>query len=86
MYISCDRKHVVFRKVVKGLDILKKIEQVGTADGKPAQLVKIIDSGESFESEIQDGKEKGNSTWIVGSNYIISSFCILISQYGFSFR
>ncbi|KAH9785645.1 peptidyl-prolyl cis-trans isomerase CYP63 [Citrus sinensis] len=53
-----DGKHVVFGKVVKGLNIVKKIEQVGTGDGKPAQPVKIIDCGEFSESKIQDGKEK----------------------------
>ena len=55
------RKHV-FGKVVKGLDILKKIEQVVTTEGKPGWPVKIIDCGKTSESETQGaaGKEKGN--------------------------
>ncbi|XP_028758418.1 peptidyl-prolyl cis-trans isomerase CYP63 isoform X2 [Neltuma alba] len=56
-----DGKHVVFGKVVGGLDLLKKIELVGTPDGKPVQPVKIVDCGETSEVKIQPkiGKEKG---------------------------
>lgn len=46
---SCS-KHVVFGKVVHGMDILKKLEQVGTDGGKPACPVKIVDCGESSEN------------------------------------
>ncbi len=39
-------RHVVFGKVIEGMDIVKKIEAVGTGSGRPTQEVVIIDSGE----------------------------------------
>lgn len=43
------------------MDIVKKIEQVGTADGKPSQLVKIVNCGEtSSKSDNAVDAEKGN--------------------------
>ncbi|CAH9111637.1 unnamed protein product [Cuscuta epithymum] len=55
-----DGKHVVFGKVVKGMDILRKMEQVGASDGKSSALVKIIDCGEVLESKVHDktGEDK----------------------------
>ncbi|KAF8741825.1 WD40 repeat-like protein, partial [Rhizoctonia solani] len=40
-----DGKHVVFGEVVKGLDVVKAMEAVGSADGKTRQPVKIADCG-----------------------------------------
>ena len=36
---SLDGKHAVFGKVVKGLDVLDKLEAIGSQSGKPAELV-----------------------------------------------
>jgi peptidyl-prolyl isomerase G (cyclophilin G) len=49
-----DGKHVVFGRVVKGLEIVKKIEQLGTADGKPLGEVKIVDCGETTQAKISN--------------------------------
>ena len=41
-----DGRHVVFGKVIEGMDIVKKIEKVGSTSGKPRTKVVIEDSGE----------------------------------------
>merc|ERR1712032_1428195 len=38
-----DGKHVVFGKVVGGMDVVKKIEAVGSGDGKTSQKVVVSD-------------------------------------------
>ncbi|VVB06723.1 unnamed protein product [Arabis nemorensis] len=57
-----DGKHVVFGKVVKGMEVIKKMELVGTSDGKPTSLVKIIDCG-----EVQDAAERDKVLPVMGS-------------------
>jgi cyclophilin family peptidyl-prolyl cis-trans isomerase len=41
-----DGKHVVFGKVVEGMDVVKKIESYGSQSGKTAAKIAIADSGE----------------------------------------
>eukprot|EP01088_Endostelium_zonatum_P017512 TRINITY_DN51_c1_g1_i2.p1 TRINITY_DN51_c1_g1~~TRINITY_DN51_c1_g1_i2.p1 ORF type:complete len:209 (-),score=78.09 TRINITY_DN51_c1_g1_i2:84-686(-) len=41
-----DGKHVVFGEVVEGMDIVQRIEAVGSGSGTPSVPVRIADSGE----------------------------------------
>ncbi|KAH9487890.1 hypothetical protein Btru_067411 [Bulinus truncatus] len=41
-----DGKHVVFGKVVEGMDVVRKTEAVGSKGGKPSQKVVISNCGE----------------------------------------
>jgi peptidylprolyl isomerase len=45
-----DGKHVVFGKVVDGMDLVKKIESLGSQSGSPSKTVTIADSGELKET------------------------------------
>merc|ERR1712060_807460 len=41
-----DGKHVVFGQVVEGMDVVKKIESVGSQSGKTSQPVMVADCGQ----------------------------------------
>jgi len=41
-----DGKHVVFGKVLEGMDIVMKMEAMGDRSGRPSQPLTILDSGE----------------------------------------
>lgn len=38
--------HVVFGKVIEGMDIVMQVEAVGSQSGKPSEKVVIVHSGE----------------------------------------
>ncbi len=40
-----DGKHTVFGSVVEGMDLVKKIESLGSESGKPSKLITISNSG-----------------------------------------
>jgi len=44
-----DGKHVVFGKVVDGMDVVTKVESYGSSIGKPKSKILITDSGELKE-------------------------------------
>ncbi len=41
-----DGKHVVFGKVIEGFEVVKKIEEVGSASGRPKAKVVIVNCGQ----------------------------------------
>jgi peptidylprolyl isomerase len=46
-----DGKHVVFGKVLEGVDVVTAIEKQGTNSGTPKVTVTIVDSGELAMTE-----------------------------------
>ena len=53
-----DGNHVVFGEVLKGKDIVKKLETIGTAGGQPTQKAVITNSGIHVEEEVKEAAAK----------------------------
>ena len=41
-----DGKHVVFGRVLGGMDVVKQVEAIGTASGRPSKRATILHAGE----------------------------------------
>lgn len=54
---------------MKGMDVVQRMEQVGSADGKPSGPVKILDCGETSANKINNAaeKERGNERVTFGT-------------------
>lgn len=71
MFITCretphlDDKHVVFGKVISGMEVVREIETVPTTDDKPNDDVTIVDCGELTEDK---GEALGEMTQASGQN------------------
>ncbi|CAM9983532.1 unnamed protein product [Ectocarpus sp. 12 AP-2014] len=55
-----DSKHVVFGKVVEGMEVVRKIEDCGTTSGEPTKRVQIAECGQ-IPDEKKDKEERGAS-------------------------
>jgi peptidylprolyl isomerase len=49
-----DGKHVVFGKVVEGLDSVRRMDRCGSQSGKPSKVVKIVNCGEVRKRDRED--------------------------------
>lgn len=46
-----DGRHVVFGKVLEGMDVVYKVEAIGSGGGTPSKKVVVVDSGEIKEEQ-----------------------------------
>lgn len=55
-----DKKHVVFGRVIRGMQVVREIEKQGSEDGTPKAVVKIADCGRIKKESKKSGEEENN--------------------------
>jgi len=55
-----DGQHVVFGRVIQGMDLISKVESAGTPSGKPLFEILIVDCGELESAAMELRKRKGS--------------------------
>lgn len=66
---------------MSGMDVVKKMEQLGTADGKPDGHVKIVDCGETSKTKMSDSvpAERGTEECcFLHFSYFIFTFILIM--------
>lgn len=66
------------------MEIIRKVEQVGSTNGNPDGFVKIVDCGETSDSKVRDvvGAQKGNIEIPIQTHRAMSYFsCLTVSSF-----
>lgn len=65
------------------MEVVKKMEQVGTGDGEPICPVKIVDCGETSETKIQAASQDDKGIrllWLVIEYFFNGAACLSVGS------